>query len=233
MTSNPRRLCDTHEMVVVHRVFRREFRLLPRMVTAVRPDDIRRAGEIANHTDLITEALHDHHHNEDILLWPKLMDRADLNRDIVERMDDQHKRLAVLLAQMEQLLARWRQSADVGIGAELAGAIGAVSVGLDEHLLDEETHMLPIVEQHITVQEWAQLGEAAIANMTKSQLLLFAGYILEEASPAERTNMLAKLPPPARIVFRLVGERRTRARTASLRRDLTTSSPHRQNETIR
>jgi hemerythrin-like domain-containing protein len=220
MTMTSLRLCDTSDMVVVHRVFRREFRLLPRMVRAVPRGDICRAAEITAHAEDIADALHDHHHNEDRLLWPKLIDRARLDLEIVVKMERQHQGLGQLLDRMEALLPRWRETADADLGEQLAATLLDVSAALDEHLADEETHTLPIVERHITQHEWTELGESAIANMSKARLLVFFGYILEEATPAERSAMLAKLPPPARVAYRLIGERRSRRITASLRRDL-------------
>ena len=37
----------THEMVIIHRVFRRESALLPRLVAEARPADVARAGRLA------------------------------------------------------------------------------------------------------------------------------------------------------------------------------------------
>ena len=41
--------------------------------------------------------LHHHHSGEDALIWPKLMQRASLETDLVLRMESQHERVAVLL----------------------------------------------------------------------------------------------------------------------------------------
>jgi hemerythrin-like domain-containing protein len=220
MTMTSPRRCDTTDMVVVHRVFRREFRLLPGMVRAVTAADTKRAARIADHAEDIIGALHDHHSNEDFLLWPKLMERAPLDQALVLRMERQHQELAVLLNRMHALLQQWRSHADAALGSELANALGAISASVDEHLTDEETHTLPLVEQHISQDEWNELGQRAIGNMSKSRLLVFFGYILEEATPDEQAAMLAKLPTPARVAYRLAGQPRARRRTANLRRDI-------------
>jgi hypothetical protein len=59
---------DTHEMVIVHRLFRREFRLLPELIGRVAEGDTAQAAVLAEHaTDLVT-VLHHHHGAEDELL---------------------------------------------------------------------------------------------------------------------------------------------------------------------
>lgn len=221
MTITTAPLSITSDMVTVHRVFRREFGLLPRMVRAVPPGDTRRAGEIARHATEMTAALHEHHHGEDELLWPKLAARARPELALIERMEDQHERLAGLLVQADVLLPLWQHAAGPADGQALAGVLTQISAALDEHLADEEEHILPLAAQHVTQEEWDELGEHGIAAMPKSRLLVFFGYIMEEATPAERARMMAKMPAPARLAYRVAGARISRRTTARLRRDLT------------
>ena len=70
----------THEMVVVHRVFRRESALLPRLVRAVPDGASARAGEVAAYLDDYVMGLHHHHALEDELIWPLLRERAAARR---------------------------------------------------------------------------------------------------------------------------------------------------------
>lgn len=72
-------MTDTRDMVLVHRVFRREFGLLPLMVRGAADGDVRAAVRIAAHAREMTDALHHHHHNEDELLWPRLLQRAPVD----------------------------------------------------------------------------------------------------------------------------------------------------------
>ncbi|MEU3862889.1 hypothetical protein AB0F03_37345, partial [Streptomyces sp. NPDC028722] len=63
---------DPQEMVVLHRVFRREIPLLADLVEAATPGDRRRTAVLADHLGLVLGALGEHHEGEDDLLWPKL-----------------------------------------------------------------------------------------------------------------------------------------------------------------
>ena len=45
---------DVHEMVVIHRVFRREFSLLPPLIRKVTGGDVSRAELVGSHRSLIS-----------------------------------------------------------------------------------------------------------------------------------------------------------------------------------
>jgi hemerythrin-like domain-containing protein len=217
-TSSAERVqCDTSDMVVVHRVFRREFELLPHLVRSVELGDTARAALVATHAAELIAALHHHHTGEDELLWPKLGDRVTFQASLIERMELQHERIADLLRYAGQLLPRWRVRPTADLQGSLAETLAEVGDLLNEHLSEEEQAILPIAQRHITQQEWAELGQRGIASLPKERLLSFLGAILEEATPDERTEFLARVPLAGRIGYRLVGQRRYLREVVELR----------------
>lgn len=199
---------DTWEMVVVHRVFRREFRMAPALVRAVAPGDTARAEILADHLGNVAHGLHHHHTGEDELLWPLMLARVSMRAELINRMEAQHERLHAPLARIEELLPRWRTRALAADRDELADVLAEASAALDEHLADEEREILPLVEEYITPAEWHALGERGKTSLPKGKMaLVFLGAILEEATPAEKKRFLADLPAPARLLWRLTGER--------------------------
>jgi hemerythrin-like domain-containing protein len=145
---------DTWEMVVVHRLFRREFRLMPGLIRTVRPGDTARSEYIGEHIAGLAEGLHHHHEGENELLWPKLLERVgNLDTALVQRMETQHEVVAVGLSKVDTLLPRWRGTADRATGEELATVLADVSAALDEHLGEEEREVLPLVSIYITEAE--------------------------------------------------------------------------------
>ncbi len=199
---------DTWDMVVVHRVFRREFRLAPALIRAVAPGDTARAEVLAEHFVNVATGLHHHHTSEDELIWPLMLERASMHADLINRMEAQHERLHEPLARIDELLPRWRSRALAADRDELADLFAQASVALDEHLGDEEREMLPLIEQHLTPAEWKAVGERGKAVIPKGKMaLVFLGLILEEATDAEKKRFLAELPLPARVLWRLFGER--------------------------
>jgi hemerythrin-like domain-containing protein len=209
--------CDTSDMVIIHRVFRREFRLLPAMVRAVDDGDTARSARIADHAGELITALHHHHCGEDELLWPLLRARAALDGDLIDRMQHQHDELAAALDAAEPLLPRWARTAAPAARDPLAVALTSVSASLDEHLADEEAELLPLAAQHVSEVEWARLGQRGMASVPRDRMLVFLGHVLAGTSDAERAQFLARVPMLGRVAFRLVGRRRYRAEVRALR----------------
>jgi hemerythrin-like domain-containing protein len=207
-------------MVVVHRVFRREFALLPRMVRAVSPEDLGQRRVICDHAREMTAMLHHHHTGEDELVWPRLRERAQLDGSLIDRAQTQHEFIGRLLAALQDDLQRFAESSDPAASSELASTLDQVSVALDEHLDEEETAILPIVAKTLTAAEWEELARRGMSGMSKPRLLVILGHILEEASTDERAAFLQHVPLPARVGYRLFGHRQYLRETAAQRRDL-------------
>ena len=105
--SESTQLINVQDMVVVHRLFRRELIDLARLIRSVAPGDVERAAVIAGHARLVLAGLNLHHSGEDELLWPKLFERAAPSADLVERMQAQHAAIHQWLEQSTRLLTRW------------------------------------------------------------------------------------------------------------------------------
>ena len=204
----PTERVDTWEMVMVHRVFRREFRLAPGLIRGVADGDRQRAGVVGGHLNALSTSLHHHHEGEDELLWPVLVGRVGLRADLVHRMDAQHARLQVLLDEIDDVTPRWCRTATSTDRDRLADLVAQASAALDEHLADEEAELLPLVEEYMTPAEWHALAERGQRALPKNaQVLVFLGAILEEATEQEAAMFLRQLPMPVRLIWRLVGDR--------------------------
>jgi hypothetical protein len=205
-------------MIVIHRVFRREFGLAPAQVRNVAVGDRTRSAAVSSHITDLLAGLHHHHEGEDLLLWPRLLARASLHSDLIHRMESQHHALSAALDDVELAVRAWAANAGRADRDRLATALDKVGPLLVEHLGEEEREILPLVRKHLTSSEYRQLGERG-SEMFKdrSKLLLFLGMILEEASPQEQTAFLSELPPPARLMWRLLGRRRYAAYVKSMR----------------
>src|SRR5689334_2102629 len=73
--SKPTQWFDGREMEMVHKMFRREFGLMPGLLRDV--TDAERATIIAHHFNGLAVTLHGHHHSEDADLWPLVLNRVD------------------------------------------------------------------------------------------------------------------------------------------------------------
>ncbi|CCK24540.1 hypothetical protein BN159_0161 [Streptomyces davaonensis JCM 4913] len=207
----------THEMVVVHRVFRRESALLPRLVRAVADGDTARIPVVAGHLREYMAGLHHHHELEDELLWPLLRTRCVQDDDLVTRMELQHLHIDKSLTGVTQWLPEWERTADRIAGEELALALGAHRTALVEHLDEEEQSVLPLVAEHLTAAEWDLMGARGMASVPKNRRLIALGAILEDATPQERAFFLGRAPLVGRLLWRTVGRRQYAALCRTLR----------------
>jgi hemerythrin-like domain-containing protein len=211
------KLCDTSDMVIVHRMFRRECGLLPKLVAGVAGGDVARARTVAGHAREVLDMLHHHHVGEDELLWPKLSARTWFHADLLARMDSQHQGLAVLLEHAATALDEWQDAPTVHAITPLTALLERLCTGLNEHFDEEEAAILPIVERVITPVEYQEVGRRGLVSMPLTRRLVVLGYLLEGATPQERTVFLAAIPRPVRLAYRLIGRRRHRNETARLR----------------
>jgi hypothetical protein len=99
---------NTHEMVVINRIFRREFPLLAGIVPRASNGDTRRAAPIAKHIEFCLGSLHNHHIAEDECLWPALLESTRPHAELVRRMEVQHEAVARHSEQAKQLTERWQ-----------------------------------------------------------------------------------------------------------------------------
>ncbi|MFF0494466.1 hemerythrin domain-containing protein [Nocardia sp. NPDC004068] len=198
---------DTYDMVVVHNAFRRHCTALPGLVAAVAPGDVARARRLVTFFDELGTGLHSHHTGEDELMWPILLDRAPTDAGLVLRMEEQHERIAELTDRARREAAEFATAANVSVRERLAATLRALAEALDEHMAEEERHILPLVEDVMTVPEWQALGERGREHLPKDRQLVFLGFILQGVPAADRRKFLAEMPLPARLAWRLLGRR--------------------------
>ncbi|WP_196223627.1 hemerythrin domain-containing protein [Nocardia seriolae] len=198
---------DAYDMIVVHNAFRRHFDALPGLVAAVASGDVERARRLVAFLDALAAGLHQHHTCEDELMWPILLERAPADAASVLRMEEQHERIAELTGRAHRRGIEFATAADPSIRDRLAATLRELADALDEHLAEEERHILPVVENVMTALEWQALGERGRAHMPKDRRLIFLGFLLQGVPATARRKLLAEMPFPARLAWRLLGRR--------------------------
>jgi hemerythrin-like domain-containing protein len=199
-TSIPSAVTDTRDMLLVHTVLRREFRLAEGAVRAVADRDTERAEQIAAHVRLLLSLLHVHHGGEDRLLWPLLLQRAPGELALIQSMEDQHHRLDTTIGTLEQALGRWANSADVSDQRGVAAQLGELCAALDEHLLAEERDLLPLAARHVTPSEWARLAQE-VKQLPVPVLPIAFGMLMYHGDPDVVAVILAQAPMLPRLLL--------------------------------
>lgn len=207
---------DTHDMLLIHRVVRREIGQLPAQFRRAAGDP-ERARRLTVHANEMIDFLHTHHTGEDEHLWPVLRPRVTLEADLIDRMEGQHEAIAAAIAAVRQDLATWATTADAEVAERMASRLEAANGIMIDHLAEEEEQILPLAAQHLSQKEWDQLGKHGFGAIPGKRRLVILAHILEEADEDERRTFLKVVPPPARVAYKLLGRRQHARETAVIR----------------
>jgi hemerythrin-like domain-containing protein len=198
------------EMPIIHRIFRRHFAESRALVLQAPAAGATRVGSVADHLEFLLDGLHMHHTTEDDLIWPKLLDRARLEAPLVERMEEQHQQIDAAVGEVRAAVTAWRSDPAPATSSALADRIAAFLVVLEGHLDEEEQVVVPLIDRHLTEDEWQEVGESGFEKFTPAQRWIATGQMVEVATPEEVAMMFDKLPPPVKVLWHLIGKRRYR-----------------------
>lgn len=208
--------CDASGMAEIHRMFRAGFAEGPALVEGVADGDAAHADVVGDHLDMLSVALHGHHEGEDTMLWRPLETRAPSCAVHVERMKAQHARMLIHLSNLDAALPAWRASGRVMDAAAVLTALGGINAALDEHLPDEETNIVPVMETVITQKEVDALSEHGRKSTPKGKTFQQLGAILAAQPDGGTAWQRSHLPAPVRLIWRVIGKPKYEANRAAL-----------------
>jgi hypothetical protein len=143
------------------------------------------------------DALLNHHTAEDEDLWPVLRerltdpdDRAEVDAMVVEHQ--------AIPAALEALDTAMQRRLDVATRARELERL------VREHLAHEERTVLPLLERYLTRREWRRFLLTERGRRSFRQRADFVGWVLDDANDVDRAAVMAELPRPAHVVYRLV-----------------------------
>jgi len=104
-----------------------------------------------------------HHRKETELLFPKLRARTPLQRELLDHLDHDHSSGERRIRHLEHLLLGYEMMGEPRRAAFEQAAREYVHFYL-EHMAEEERLILPLAEQVLSDEDWAELDEAFLAN---------------------------------------------------------------------
>ncbi|PPB48043.1 hemerythrin [Arthrobacter pityocampae] len=210
-------LCTgTAAMRRIHRFFLWAYDEAPGLVRSVGPGDTSRAAYVGEVLGNFDNVLHVHHEGEDLLMYPKLTERAPACALHVEQMLAQHRQVTERLNNIAPFRLRWMETADPHMGRELADRYADLSGVLQVHLRREVTEMMPVVDKVLTEKEGNEVGQHGIETFDKKFMIGYLGMVLATNPPADREELFKEIPLPVRLAYRLVGRRLYRKQYATL-----------------
>jgi len=186
---------DIGFMHAMHNAMRRDLIRLERSVAAVAAD-AHPAGLTAGF-DLLRKELMSHHEAEDSDLWPVLREHLDdpEDRAEVDAMVTEHAAIPAVLDAVGNALV-----ADIDARPAVANLTDLVR----RHLEHEERAVLPLVEAHLSNEEWHTWLRHERSKQPVRDRVEFMGWVLDDASEADEAAVMAEVPPPGRAVIRHV-----------------------------
>jgi hypothetical protein len=101
-----------------------------------------------------------------------------------------------LLEEAKVSLAAW-PGGDAAAQAAAQERLDQLCSHLLEHLNEEETKVLPLAAEHLSMEEWGALPGHGMANFHGDKIWLILGLIRERMTDDQRAAMMAHMPPPA------------------------------------
>jgi hemerythrin-like domain-containing protein len=182
-------------MHAMHNAMRRDLTRLERAVGA-EPTDAHSAGLTAGF-ELLRKELMSHHEAEDSDLWPVLRAHLDDHVELaeVDAMVAEHARIPAALDAVGAALAT-----DIDARPAVTEFVELVR----SHLEHEEEAVLPLIERHLSNEEWHAWLRHERNKQPARDRGEFIGWVLDDASESDEAAVMAEIPPPGRVVVRHV-----------------------------
>jgi hemerythrin-like domain-containing protein len=104
-----------------------------------------------------------HHRKESELLFPKLRARAPLQRELLDRLDEEHRLGEGRIRELEHALLGFEMMGEARRAHFEQTTARYVEFYL-EHMRTEEREVLALAEQVLTVADWQELDDAFLEN---------------------------------------------------------------------
>ena len=123
-------------------------------------------------------------------------------------MKKDHTQIHEIVDRLKGLITHWREQPEDK--EELLELLQEYAQKVFTHLDEEETTIKPAASVHLTQEEWDLMSEMGREDTKDSpRALVLLGYLLNCSSMKEaRKEFWKKLPPPAKIMYKLLGKKK-------------------------
>ena len=199
---------DMTGMYLAHHAFRRDLRRFAAAARNTPVDDAAAWQTLAARWTAFSTILHHHHTVEDEAIWPPLLARVaaagdDRDRETLEAMEAEHELIDPQLAACAEGFTAMASAPSSVTKDKLAADVAATRDSLAQHLEHEETEALPLVQRHLTAEEWEHAEKRAGSGVSLRQMAFLVPWMAEELDRATIQRVLATAGAPMRVLLAL------------------------------
>src|SRR3954471_18654437 len=182
---------------VLHRMVRRELRLLAELSTWAPAAEPTRAAALTRHAELIGRLILHHHRVERDLLWPALLRSLPEDEGLRARIADWTTACARsdhMLRDRATAARQWGVAGTCPARDGFAMACLDLADVVDAQTAEEERTLLPLVAEHVDAATWSAIVASVRCALSPAEKTLVLGLALEDACADDRARLLAGLP---------------------------------------
>jgi hypothetical protein len=194
---------EFRELIMADDMFRREFGLMSSLVRDVRPGENERLDIVADHIEIVASVFLKHLHGEEMYLLPRLLRRVeDGKKGPIGEVAGRHARIKPQVADLLVELKEWRCHFTDGV--RLAVLLDRLVADFEDHAAAQEEFILPLIEEHITAAEWAEMVQQEAGGTPPDSVTLIFGMMMYEGDPDLIETIIRDMPPEVRSVLKQV-----------------------------
>jgi hemerythrin HHE cation binding domain-containing protein len=186
------RPADTTVYRLLHRVLLSSIERLAATVAEAADAGQRRA--LARWTAGLTDTIRWHHDEEEHHAFPALVEASPAGAPLIERLTADDRALTELLDRVD---AAFSPLDDPG---HAAYAVGELLELFKTHIEDEDVNIAPLLERHLTFEEFARQQAAAARRLPLRTACWTVPWMLTSCSRQEQLMVLAVSSPTLRII---------------------------------
>jgi hypothetical protein len=209
---------DVRGWTLDHDQFRGVLADLIEQVSALRSADVAAAQALARWWHSFSASVAHHFRAEDEGIWPTLTRHSPQISATLDSLTAQHRRIESELREIDRHFDALPSTiATPAFGADrvaLLAALTQLQTAILDHLDAEEREAVPVLRTRVPAPECRQIERNMVKGLSLREVADLLPRILAFADGKERAMMLRRLPPPVRLLNRLIfipRYRRTRA----------------------
>jgi hemerythrin-like domain-containing protein len=179
---------------VIHGAFRRDLERFISALSRFQPGDRARAQQLGAAWQNFDEQLTIHHEGEHEIAWPALQS-VGVSPELLATMDAEHETMAAALAQTRAAMASLTSTASAEDAQAALAAFEKLQAVTVTHLDHEEAELEDVYQAKRDTPEIKAMGKA-FGKVSPAQGGRFFAWVLDGASPAERSAVAHEVPGP-------------------------------------